>query len=145
MHTSTHRDPKMILLGAKMKVTKNRLALITALTSQVEPITVAELKRTVAKGMDKVTIYRILEQLVLVGLVAKVDFQHDHAHYELVAGRKHHHHIICTECGASEDVDLCHVQNIETKVLRASKGFARITRHALEFFGHCTYCQVKVK
>lgn len=134
----------MVLMGAKLKVTKSRLALIKALALRAEPVTVSELKRTILRTMDKVTIYRTLEQFVVAGLVAKVDFQHDHAHYELIAGRKHHHHIICTECGASEDIDLCHAKNLEAKVLRESKHFSILTHHALEFFGHCKHCQINI-
>ena len=145
MHTREKIDPQTLLVGAKMKVTKNRVSLVSALASRTEPITVSELKRTLAKSMDKVTIYRTLEQFVIAGLVARVDFQHDHAHYELAVGRKHHHHIICTECGASEDIDSCHAQNLEKKVLRESNDFTTLTHHSLEFFGHCNHCQVKIK
>ena len=145
MHTNGFLDPKTILSGAKMKATKARLSVIKALQARREPITVSELKRTSTKKIDVATLYRILEQCVAAGLVARVDFQHDHAHYELAVGRKHHHHIICTECGVSEDIDSCHAQNLEKKVLRESKDFTTLTHHSLEFFGNCNRCQVKIK
>jgi len=86
--------------------------------------------------------YRALEALIEVGIVRQIDMQHAHAHYELVAGEKHHHHLICKHCSKVEDVESCDIADIECTVLKKSKSFASIQNHSLEFFGLCKKCTI---
>lgn len=131
-----------LLHGAKLKATRRRVALLGLLSKEPKPLTVLEIQRKLGNKMNQVTMYRALEALVEAGIVRRVDFKHAHAHYELVAGRKHHHHLICNGCGEVEDFLSCHIGNVQQGVLARSKTFNSIGTHALEFFGVCKECAI---
>ena len=50
------------------------------------------------------TSYRTLKLLATLGVLRELDFAEDHKHYELCRdGNAPHQHIICVECGATEE------------------------------------------
>lgn len=121
------------------KVTPQRLSLLAILSAEKKPLTVSQLSKKL-RSVNQITIYRTLEAMVLRGLVRKVNTLHAYTHYELVATRKHHHHVICSHCGMIEDVDLCLPRSLEGDVLKNSTNFASISGHSLEFTGTCNKC-----
>ena len=125
-----------ILKEAKLRATPKRVALLSALQSARSPRTAEELHKAVKS--DLVTIYRNLQSLVGAGIVSEVRFKDSSVRYELAHG--HHHHIVCTGCGAVEELDGCDNSPLESQALRASERFSRIEEHALEFFGVCKSC-----
>ncbi len=133
-------DFPSLLRDAGLKATPGRISLLTLLSKEPKPLTVAAIKKKSSK--DTVTLYRALEDFVTAGIVRRIDFAHSHAHYEIVAGRKHHHHVICKKCELVEDIYLCEFGNLEKSVLAETKGFYAITDHALEFFGMCKTCSI---
>lgn len=48
----------------------------------------------------------------------------------------HHHHLICTKCGKTQQIDLCPMDAI----LGEPKGF-KITGHKFEIYGNCLECE----
>lgn len=84
-----------------------------------------------AKGMDRVTVYRILELFESMDLIHPVLTHHGEKHYE-IHGEKHHHHVVCTGCEKTSCVD-CEVKR--TKV----KGFGDI-HHSVVYTGLCNAC-----
>ena len=134
-----------LLKEAGFKATPGRIALVTLLSETREPLTVTAIQEklsALSTPLNTVTLYRALEGLVDRGLVRKVDFQHPHAHYELVVGKKHHHHMVCNNCGDIEDIETCEPRAVEKSALKHSKKFASIKTHSLEFFGTCKKCAV---
>ncbi len=97
------------------------------------------IKKLLRNKLNEVTLYRALEAFAATGLVRRVDLGHDHAHYELMLGRGHHDHVVCTSCGTIEDVEGCALVPLEKKALVQSK-FRSIYSHNLEFFGLCRTC-----
>lgn len=132
-----------ILKAKGLKATPGRILLLEALAKRAEPLSVGTLHSVVKKAVDQVTVYRTLESLVNAGLVAIVDLRHGHAHYELIEGRNHHHHMICVSCGEIEDIENCDISSFSKKALSQSKKFASINDHSLEFFGLCKKCLKK--
>jgi Fur family ferric uptake transcriptional regulator len=52
------------------------------------------------------TSYRTLKLLASVGVLREVDFGGDQKHYELLrADEAPHHHLICMDCGATEEFE----------------------------------------
>lgn len=51
------------------------------------------------------TSYRTLKLLASLGVLRELDFAEDHKHYELFRNEPegHHHHLICIECGYTEE------------------------------------------
>ncbi|MBL8158708.1 transcriptional repressor [bacterium] len=129
-------DHAIILRGAGLRATPQRLALLHALGKARGPQTAEELH---AKAdADLVTIYRNLQSLVKAGIVHEVRFKDTAVRFELSHG--HHHHIVCTSCGLIEELEGCRNSPLEHQALHASSRFSRINDHALEFFGICRSC-----
>lgn len=133
-------DIPALLRENGLRATPGRIQILETLSREKHPIPVDRLKERLPKNFDTVTVYRTLEALQAAGLVERTDLQHGHAHYELMHGRPHHHHVVCRTCGLIEDIEIPHPKNPEKEAERATKKFAEIDAYALEFFGTCTSC-----
>lgn len=127
------------LRGQGHKATPGRIAILELLEMYERPLSAPEIYEALAKQLDKATVYRALYALVGTGILKKIDFGHRHAHYELVANKPHHHHLVCETCGSIEDIAGC-AKNVDRSVLAQSKTFASVEDHSLEFFGTCKKC-----
>ncbi|MDD5084818.1 MAG: transcriptional repressor [Candidatus Omnitrophica bacterium] len=96
------------------------------------------------------TVYRNLELLIGTGLVNKFDFGDGRARYELSEGpmgARHHHHLICTNCGRV--IDYTDFINEEVELLKKTeRGLSkkydfRIAGHLIQFHGLCNRCKGK--
>lgn len=134
-----------VLRANGYKATPARLHVLSVLKSADHPLTTQEILKKLGGKVNQATVYRTLESLLAVSIVRQVDMQHGHAHYELLSGSTHHHHLICRSCGQTEDVPRCGIEAIEASVLQKSKTFANIEDHALEFFGQCKKCIKLIK
>ncbi len=141
MYMHTDKEISDSIRDAGFRATKPRIAVISFLTKSKYPLAiqkiVAGLKRT---DIDQVTVYRTLDAFKKRGLVAQVDFQHGHAHYELKDKAHDHHHLVCTECSKVEDFTGCQYDKLVHNALRQTRGFAKVTDHSLELFGLCNRC-----
>lgn len=133
-------DFKEVLREGGYKATPGRVLLLQTLFGEKKPVTVSYLKKKLKSAVDKVTLYRALESMVASGVVRAVDFRHGHAHYELQALRKHHHHIVCTNCGLVEDAD-CNTESLVKQVVKKANKFSTVNDHSMEFFGICNSCK----
>lgn len=120
--------------------TEGRLNLLAVLKAAHRPMAVPEACRMVGGALDMVNVYRALEALTGAGILTRTDLRKGGAHYEFLHEGHHHHHITCTDCGTTEDVEGCEDAAIESKVLRRSRSFSTVESHALEFFGTCSRC-----
>jgi Fur family ferric uptake transcriptional regulator len=141
-NTAIH--PEVLLKRIGSKVTPGRVKILEMLEKEPKPLTIEELQKKVGKGINGVTLYRNLEALAKAGIVERSDLRHGHAHYELRLGRPHHHHIVCTNCGRIEDINLTHPTISEKEVLKRSKEFASVDDYSLEFYGICKKCAKKL-
>jgi Fe2+ or Zn2+ uptake regulation protein len=91
-------------------------------------------------GIGRATIFRALDLFTELNLVERLDLPNgDHAYVE--CGRAHHHHVICSSCGRTTDVEDCGMQAVADEVARRS-GY-RIDAHRLELFGVCPKCAAR--
>lgn len=126
-----------------LKVTPQRLELISLLTQLKKPMSAHEIKAKWKQGdIDTVTLYRALDALVDASIARRVDLQHGHTDYELMVPGEHHHHLVCTGCGTIEDFVGCPGKNMEKLALKGSSRFSSLREHSLEFFGVCNTCAV---
>jgi Fur family transcriptional regulator, ferric uptake regulator len=89
------------------------------------------------------TSYRTLKLLATLGVLRELDFAEDHKHYELArteAGIPHQH-IICVECGDTEEFTSVEVFNAAVTI--AEKANYRLIDAQLKLFGQCQACQTK--
>lgn len=132
------KDFENLLKNSSLKATPSRLAVLRYMDKQHFPVGISRLRKQFP-DIDKVTLYRMMDDFQNADLVKGYDIGHGHADYEL-AGRKHHHHLVCSDCGTIEDVEVCENEKLHKKILRTSKKFVSITDHALTLHGKCKNC-----
>lgn len=87
------------------------------------------------------TVYRNLKILELQGKVQVLHSGSGIDHFD--ADTQPHYHLICTNCGAIEDVDLPVQTELEHKARELLGN--RISGHRLDFFGLCSSCAAKAE
>jgi Fe2+ or Zn2+ uptake regulation protein len=133
----TTESKKQLKTGG-LKITPARLLLLDFLKHAKKPLSIKEIAKTLNKGgADLVTLYRNIESLKNLKLVKQINLKGRQAYYELATG-KHHHHIICINCGKLEDVEVPEIKL--SKLFLKKRGFAEVADHSLEFFGLCVEC-----
>lgn len=134
---SSHSET--LLKENRLRVTPARVAVLDLFGSTCAPLTADDIAhKTTDTKINLVTIYRTLESLEKAGLLRQVDLRRGAICYERTD--THHHHIVCTDCGAIEEIDVCDQEQLAKDALKSSKKFKRINQHALEFFGICSSC-----
>lgn len=91
------------------------------------------------------TVYRTLELLTELKVVDKINFGDGVSRYDLrQEGATHfHHHLVCIECGAVDEIKEDLLEDVEAIVER--KWNFKIKDHRLTFHGICHRCQQKEK
>ena len=97
-------DCKEELRAAGSRATPGRLALLAVLERVRRPLTVLELEEKLP-DLNEVTLYRAAEALAAAGLLRR-GMRAGVMQYEY-AGRPHHHHMVCTDCGVSVQCKVC--------------------------------------
>jgi len=131
-----------LLQGRGHRMTAARRFIISALCEATSPLAATDLLKDLDKHKlhsNKTTVYRELAFLEKQTIIHAVDFGDGTKRYE-IAGAEHHHHLICTKCGNTQDIELERDVEEEGARLGKQKGFA-VTGHSLEFFGLCKNCQ----
>ena len=89
-------------------------------------------------GVGRATVFRALELFADLRLVERLDLPSgEHAY--VVCEPVHHHHVVCSRCGRSTEVEDCGMSAVAREVARRT-GY-RIERHRLELFGICPDCR----
>ena len=128
---------------AGYRVTGPRRAVADLIAEQTGHFTASDLEGVVRDrrlGISRATLFRALELLTELGVVERLDLPTgEHAY--VPCARAHHHHVICSRCGRTAEVDDCGVAEAVSEIARKS-GY-RIDSHRLELFGLCRHCQAK--
>lgn len=91
-------------------------------------------------GVSRATLFRALDLLIELGVVERIDLTTgEHAY--VACAPAHHHHLVCSRCGRTADVEDAGVAEAVAEIARRS-GY-RIDSHRLELFGLCRHCQVR--
>jgi Fur family ferric uptake transcriptional regulator len=126
---------------AGYRLTEPRRALATLIADQDGHFTAAELvaiARERRLGVGRATVFRTLETLEEIGAIERLDLptgEHAYVACELA----HHHHIVCSRCGRTVEIDDAGLRPVVREVGRQT-GF-RVDDHRLELFGLCPACQ----
>ncbi len=123
--------------------TLGRRSIVEVLFAAEKPLAIEEI-RTLAwqKGkpkLDYATVFRLIERLLALNILAKVNMQSSCSYFELRNPDKHYDHLICRLCRKVHILDFpCPVSTTE-QLLTEKYGFKKLT-HSLEFFGVCPDC-----
>ncbi len=121
--------------------TKTRELFLQTLARTPSPLSLEEMHQQLARalpGLAFSTIYRLAKNLELAGQITRVDWRERGSRYELASG-VHHHHIVCTRCDRSADIEDTAL-SIDTAAIGRATGF-RLGAHYFELEGLCADCQ----
>lgn len=125
------------------RLTEARRAVTSLIDGRDGHFTAADLvedARDRRRGVGRATIFRTLDVLTDLGAVERLDLPNgDHAY--VACEPKHHHHVVCSRCGRSRDIDDAGLRRVVREVTRRT-GY-RIDDHRLELFGLCPDCQAR--
>lgn len=128
---------------AGYRLTAPRLALAGLIAAHDGHFTASDLAAAARDrriGVSRATLFRALELLVELGVVERLDLPSgEHAYVECAP--VHHHHVVCSRCGRSAEVDDVGLNDAVLEIGRRS-GY-RIETHRLELFGLCPSCQAR--
>jgi len=123
------------------RLTPQRMMILSAIEDSDDHISAEEIYVQVVAKYSHVnisTVYRTLELLKRLGLVTETDFGGGRVRYH-PADKGHHHHLVCTECGAIIDLDESVLSSLKDTLLREYK-FSADLRH-LAILGRCANCR----
>ena len=130
------------LEGAGHRVTDSRRAVAGLIVNRDGAFESADLiadARGRRLGVARATIFRTLELLVALGAVERLDLPSGRHSYVRCETSRHHHHLVCTGCGRSVDLEELGMTAIVSEAERRT-GF-RVDRHRVELFGLCPACR----
>lgn len=128
----------------ELRYTRGRQAVVASLARAGGPLSAAELHHQLGGDLPLSSIYRSLTVLEDAGVLAPHHGAKGLTRYELAEWlRGHHHHLICTDCGSVEDVEVTprHETQVDAVVeeISAAASFTPMN-HALEIEGRCSKC-----
>lgn len=123
------------------KITHQRRAILEIISASTGHLTVAAIYERLHDhypAIGLVTVYRTLELLADLDLVCRIHGEEESRSYLLRRPTGHHHHVVCSSCGAVADFTKCDIEALERRISRQT-GF-KIQGHLLEFEGVCQRC-----
>lgn len=126
---------------AGYRATTARRAVVDLIDGRDGHFTAADLvedARSRGLRIGRATIFRTLDVLAELRAVERLDLPTgEHAY--VACEPAHHHHVVCSNCGRSNDADDTGLRAVVRDIERQT-GF-RIDDHRLELFGLCPVCQ----
>ncbi|CAG0988265.1 Zinc-specific metallo-regulatory protein [Phycisphaerales bacterium] len=124
-------------MPTKERQTRQRQAIRDAIADAGVPLSPREIldqAKAHVDGLGLATVYRTLKLLADAGIVIPVEIPGQSPRFEL-AGKHHHHHFHCRQCGKVYEVEGCcgHFEE------HAPAGF-EIEGHEVLLFGRCAVC-----
>ena len=128
-----------MLRGADLRVTKPRVAVLTAVHEHPHADTgsIIDLVRGGLGDVSHQAVYDVLRALTDAQLVRRIQPTGSLARYEPEAG-DNHHHIVCRSCGAIADVE-CAVGEAPCLTASHDHGFA-VDEAEVTYWGVCPAC-----
>jgi len=133
------------LAEAGVRYTAGRRHVVSALERVDGPLSAAELHLEMGGAVPVSSVYRTLAVLEEAGVVEPHHGARGITRYEMaewLAG--HHHHLVCIECGAVEDIELPEPLEVELERLVGQvSGLVSFSAggHSLEVDGRCVRCR----
>lgn len=119
-----------------------RRAILELLDGQPCALSAAEIQAALATGnreVSRASVYRVMEELEELGLLARVEVGQGVVRYEPVRhGPGHHHHLVCDHCGS---IAPFRDEGLERAIRRLSGRLPlRVSEHEVVIHGACEAC-----
>lgn len=136
---SERLDAASRLRAAGLRVTAPRVAAVEALGEHTHATADEVFSRVAPRlpGTSLQAMYVVLAALTGAGIVRRIEPAGSSARYELRIG-DNHHHVVCSLCGAIDDVD-CVVGEAPCLAPSDTSGF-RVQSAEVTFWGLCPAC-----
>lgn len=150
MHSTDSREQLLATLrahGFRITPQRERILDIFYTLPEGEHLSAEDLQKILrddSSDISLATSYRTLKLLASLGVLRELDFSEDHKQYELArddAGVPHQH-IICVECGKTEEFTSVEVFNSAMAI--AEKNGYHLLDAQLKLFGRCADCQARL-
>ncbi|WP_130512589.1 Fur family transcriptional regulator [Krasilnikovia cinnamomea] len=137
MHTTFDADA--LLRGAALRVTRPRLAVLTAVHGHphADTDTIIRAVRGELGDVSTQAVYDVLRALTAARLVRRIEPAGSVPRYESRVG-DNHHHVVCRSCGEIADVD-CAVGQTPCLTASDDHGYA-IDEAEVVYWGVCPAC-----
>ena len=117
--------------------TKQRTAVMAALSDATDFVSAQQLHVLLGSGAPSLaTVYRTLQALVEDGTADSVSRGGEQVYR--ACGTAHHHHLVCTECAATVEVDGGEIEEWAARTARVH-GFVPDS-HIADIYGRCARC-----
>jgi Fur family transcriptional regulator, ferric uptake regulator len=129
-----------LLRGQGMRMTPQRLAIVDEIMSTsgyIIPITVIDRVRERVPGVSPSTVYRTLERLEQVGVLAHVHLESGVGYHRLEDAQ--HAHLTCARCGADLELPRSSLRSLERLIERDHGFHPDFTHYAIS--GLCGSCR----
>jgi Fur family ferric uptake transcriptional regulator len=136
-----HRNVADVLRSQGHRLTPQRLVVLDIIQTSGQHLTAEQIHASVTARhpyVNLATVYRTLQWLEDVGLVAPIVIAGQPVCYEYVRGDVHHH-LVCVECGYQMEIDDSIMDSIKSQLLE-HYGFAAQLNH-LALPGRCAGCR----
>lgn len=87
------------------------------------------------EGISFDTVYRNLHLYHELGILESTELNSE-KHFRMRCEQAHHHHFICNDCGRTEPIDICPMDDVKDML----KNYM-IEGHKFEIYGLCPVCQ----
>ena len=125
------------LKDAGLKVTHPRTKILDVLQSNPDMhLSADEIHNKLVNHNESIglaTVYRVLTQLELAGLIQKNQFSDNQSSYEIK--KQHHDHLICTKCGKIIEFVNDDLEMLQEKI--SDKYQFTLDSHVMTLFGVC--------
>lgn len=122
------------------RMTPQRLAIVRVLAKSEGHPSAEQIYRSLLLHypmLSPATVYKTLDTLKQLGEVLELEFRDSPNRYD-GSNPRPHPHLMCTECGALQDLEL---ENLDATIADASKGSGYTDlRHRLDVYGRCPHC-----
>ncbi|APT85187.1 Fur family transcriptional regulator [Corynebacterium aquilae] len=133
-------DASIPKLGARS--TRQRAAVVNVLRELTNFSSAKTIHQEITARNYKVgltTVYRTLQSLADINAVDVLHMSTGETLYRACESNDHHHHIVCSNCGKTVEIDGGPVEEWAANMAKAN-GFV-LTGHTAEVFGTCSSCQ----
>jgi Fe2+ or Zn2+ uptake regulation protein len=128
---------------AGVRVTEPRRAVARLVAEQRGHFTANDLVDAAARRrlpVGRATVFRALDLFADLNLVERLDLP-DGGHAYVACDARHHHHVVCSSCGRSDDVEDSGIADVVARIADRT-GFT-VSEHRLELFGLCPACTTR--
>jgi len=144
LRISIKKDPQALppdlmamLEGRGYRVTAPRKA-ITGLLAQKRDGFTSDAVSEELPWVGRATVYRTIKLLLEAGAVCRLAMMDGAQMYSLCGIGHHHHHSVCVECGAVEEIRATAIEKLISEISAGIPG--EVIDHRLELYVNCGLC-----